>query len=309
MAADRTFLFQADQQNLNGDAIIELFAIDLFSGVQAIPEQSTNPGVDWENAQALCIPTAIELWEMSDVVNNANPPVSICTDPPNYDSPAFDAGTANWDNADLEPRDEIQQNTFDTGYYLFCNWQETNGNFVFFGGNAYLPLPYEKSGFAVSNEGVLPNPTVTLSNVGLQPTAMVNSFDDLLGCRIIRRRVLAKHLDNGSDPDVNARWPDETWFVQRKVSESKLFVTFELSTPFDLDGVTLPKRRALRYACPWMYRGAECGYTGPPVADAKDQPTTIAADDKCGKRVSSCRLRYGGSQTLPYGGFPGLTLE
>ena len=309
MALDRTFEFQSNQQNLTGDAIIELFAIDLFSGVQKIPDQP-NQGLDWENASAICFPVAIgSPWVMSDIVNNASPPASICSDAPDYDSPAFDAGTAPWDDADIEPRNLIVENKFVGGFFLFCNWIETNGTEVLFAGNKYLPLPYEKSGFIISNEGVLPNPTITISNVGLGPTALINSFDDLLGAKVFRRRVLAKHLDNGSAPDVNARWPDETWFIQRKVAENKLFVTFELSTPFDLDGVTLPKRRALRYACPWVYRGVECGYTGPPVADAKDQPTTSPGDDKCGKRISSCRLRYGGSDTLPYGGFPGLTLD
>jgi len=308
MATDRTFVFQANQQNLLGDAIIELFAIDLFSGVQKIPDQP-NQGLDWENSSATCYPVAIELWDMSDIVNSASPPLSICTDAPNYDDPAFAAGTADWDDADIAPRNLITQNQFVGGFALFCNWQETNGSSVLFGGNFYVPLPYEKSGFAISNEGVLPNPTITVSNVGLGPTTQINAFDDLLGAKVIRRRVLAKHLDNGSQPDVNARWPDETWFVQRKVAENKLFVTFELSTPFDLDGVTLPKRRALRYACPWVYRSTECGYTGGPVANAKDQPVTDATEDQCGKRVSSCRLRYTGSQTLPYGGFPGLTLD
>ena len=34
MATDRNFLFENDLQNLDGDAIIELFVIDLFSGVK-----------------------------------------------------------------------------------------------------------------------------------------------------------------------------------------------------------------------------------------------------------------------------------
>ena len=95
----------------------------------------------------------------------------------------------------------------------------------------------------------MPNPQLTISNVSLVQTSLINEYNDLLGTQVIRTRVLAKHLDNGSDPDVNSKWPDETWFVQRKVTENKMFVTWELSTPFDLDGVTIPKRRALRKSC------------------------------------------------------------
>ena len=80
--------------------------------------------------------------------------------------------------------------------------------------------------------------------------------------------------------------------IQQKETENKLFVSFVLSTAFDLDGCTLPKRRALRYNCVWVYRGEGCGYSGGPVANAKDEPTTVAAEDVCGKRLASCRLRF-----------------
>lgn len=230
---ERTFEFNADQQGLQGDAIIELFALDYESGVAG-------------------------------------------------------DGSQQW--------------------FRFCNWTQTSGQPVKFAGDDYLALPYTASGFEIRNEGVLPNPTITVANIGLQMTGLVNSKEDLLGCRVLRTRVLARHLDDGSDPDASAKWPEEIWFVQQKSSESKLSVTFVLSTPFDLDGVTLPRRRALRYACPWVYRGADCGYSGGPVATNKDVPTNDPAQDACGKRVSSCKLRFGGSADLPYGGFPGLQL-
>ena len=304
MADDRTFQFNEDTQGLQGDAIIELFAIDTQSGVQPIPDIPTT-GPDWENGNGTCYTNQdTNDYGFSDVVNNT--PESICEDPTGSQ---FDPGTTAWDDADVEPRDVIGGGRpVPTGFLYFCNWVETEGRTVKFGGNAYAPLPYQTEGFQIRNEGVPPNPSITIANIGLEVTSLVNSYDDLLGCRLIRRRVLARHLDDGSAPDVDSRWPDEVWFIQQKAAESKLTVTFQLSTPFDLDGVTLPRRRALRYACPWVYRGAECGYTGGPVADVKDQPTSNPSDDKCGKRVTSCRLRYGGSVDLPYGGFPGLTL-
>ena len=165
MARDRTFIYEADQQNLSGDAIIELFLVDLTSGVAKIPDQNTG-GADWENGSAVCYPISILGWDMSDVLNDASPPLSICSDPPDYDDPAFDAGTANYDNADLEPRDQIQKALFSSQFFSFCNWQETDGSSVQFGGLNYVPIPYQSSGFAISNEGVLPNPQLTISNVG-----------------------------------------------------------------------------------------------------------------------------------------------
>jgi len=204
MAADRTFIYESDQQNLAGDAIIELFTIRLNTAIDA----------------------------------------------------SFLLAGQGIGNLDPEQRAMLNLRTDTPHEIYFCNWQETNGSYVKFAGNDFAPLPYKASGFAISNEGVLPNPQLTISNVSLVPTSLVNAYNDLLGTKVIRTRVLAKHLDNGSDPDVNSKWPDETWFVQRKVTENKMLVTWELSTPFDLDGVTIPKRRALRKSCSNNYQSS-----------------------------------------------------
>ena len=67
-----------------------------------------NPGTsDWENALANCVtaPDPAGDYDISDAGTiDAGVFVSICTDP---QDPIFDAGTANWDNADIQPRDEI----------------------------------------------------------------------------------------------------------------------------------------------------------------------------------------------------------
>ncbi|WP_370450709.1 hypothetical protein [Corallococcus sp. CA047B] len=43
----------------------------------------------------------------------------------------------------------------------------------------------------------------------------------------------------------------------------------------------------------WEYRGEGCGYAGPPAAKLDDTPTSSAAEDRCGKRLASCKLRSG----------------
>jgi len=40
------------------------------------------------------------------------------------------------------------------------------------------------------------------------------------------------------------------------------------------------------------------------VAKANDTPTNNINEDVCGKRVSSCQLRFANT-SLPFGGFPG----
>lgn len=48
------------------------------------------------------------------------------------------------------------------------------------------------------------------------------------------------------------------------------------------------------------YRGDECGYSGPAVADEYDQPTSDITKDKCSKCLSGCKFR---NNVGNFGGF------
>ena len=226
-------------------------------------------------------------------------------------------------------------------------------------GNAYTRLPVKAEGFEYSNTGTLPRPTLTVSNMDSNMTvllALVNATtpgNDLGGAEVRRIRTLKKYLDDinfrfenvattqGGDTlvtqngltlnpetvgnpsgvaDPNARFPDERWFIDRKASESRDTVTFELASKFDLAGQMLPKRQIIANVCQWEYKSPECGYnpsTGPgKVVDgvtytrfnAKNEPVTTDAEDACGKLVSSCKCRFGDRNNLNFGSFPGSGL-
>ena len=67
-----------------------------------------------------------------------------------------------------------------------------------------------------------------------------------------------------------------------------------------------PKRQCIQNICQWVYRSTECGYTGTNYWTANDEAVTSASSDRCGKRLSSCKLRFGATAELPYGSFPGI---
>ena len=102
--------------------------------------------------------------------------------------------------------------------------------------------------------------------------------------------------------------PDEIWFVDRKASENRDVVSFELASKFDLPGVMLPKRQIIANLCQWKYRSAECSYTGTDYFDINDKGVETLAEDQCGKRLGSCRLRFGENNPLPFGSFPSAGL-
>lgn len=185
------------------------------------------------------------------------------------------------------------------------------GQDIVWAGQTYVRLPIEAQGFEWRGNGTLPRPTVRVANVSGLLGAIA---EDLIGARLIRTRVFTRHLDaanfTAGNPQADPnQWLDrEVWFIDRKAVENNVLVEFELASSFDLSGVTLPRRQFLRAYCPWRYRGPDCGYTGPAVADVRDQPTTDPDQDRCGKRLRSCQLRFGEHAPLPFGGFPGVGL-
>lgn len=108
--------------------------------------------------------------------------------------------------------------------------------------------------------------------------------------------------------DPNSHLDDETWYIAQKTTENQAIIEFELGSPIDLEGVTIPRRQIVANVCGWRYRGDGCGYAGPPVADVNDQPTSSALLDRCSKRLSGCKLRFGSNAELPWGAFPAAGL-
>lgn len=187
------------------------------------------------------------------------------------------------------------------------------GNIVF-NSQAYSRIAIKGDGFEYSNTGTLPRPTLTISNLDNTMTALLllvnatTAGNDLGGAEVRRIRTLKKYLDGESAADPNARFPEERWFVDRKASESRDSVTFELASKFDLAGQKIPKRQVIANVCQWKYRSSECSYTGTDYYDVNGNEVSTLAEDVCGKRVASCKLRFGDTAELPFGSFPGAGL-
>lgn len=108
--------------------------------------------------------------------------------------------------------------------------------------------------------------------------------------------------------DPGAEFPRDVFYVDRKATETNELVEFELSPAMDVTGVVLPRRQIVQNICVFRYRGGECGYTGTAYFNSSDQPVGTLAQDVCGKRLSSCKARFGQFAELPYGGFPAAGL-
>jgi lambda family phage minor tail protein L len=182
-------------------------------------------------------------------------------------------------------------------------------------GETYVKFPVEVTGFEISGQGQIPRPRLKVSNVLSSITTLLLAYQDLIGSKVTRKRTLAKYLDAVNfegginvNADATAEFPDDVFFIDRKTVETRDVVEFELSSSLDLAGVKIPRRQVIQNLCQWAYRGSECGYTDTRYFDANDNEVGSSGLDRCGKRLSSCKKRFGPGGDLPFGGFPGAGL-
>jgi lambda family phage minor tail protein L len=201
-------------------------------------------------------------------------------------------------------------------YYFHAGVNADDSGNIVWDGQEYIRYPIEAIDFAYTGTGQLPRPKMRVSNIFGTITAILLSLPDgLLGAKVTRIRTLARYIDAVNfpggvnplgTPDPTAEFPREIYYVDRKSTETRDVVEFELAAVFDLAGIRAPKRQCIANICQWVYRSAECGYTGSSYFDENDNPVGSLAADVCGKRLSSCKKRFGQFGILPFGSYPGI---
>jgi lambda family phage minor tail protein L len=163
-----------------------------------------------------------------------------------------------------------------------------------YGGTPYIPLPVEASGFEFNGDGTLPRPSIRIANLQSQMTALllgVNQItpgNDLSGARVKRIRTLSRFLDSDNwedgvnpygnpDSGANAQFPEEVYYIDRKVAENRDFVEFELVSSFDMANTKAPRRLVMQNLCQWEYKSKECGYSGNDAFDVAGEQITLVA--------------------------------
>ena len=148
-----------------------------------------------------------------------------------------------------------------TTVYRFHNGSslKDNGEIVW-AGNTYQRFPIQAEGFQYG-KGQLPRPTLTVSNALGTITAILLSVNatttgnDLTGATVTRIRTLARFIDAVNfpgdinpygTPDATAEFPQEIYKIDRKSTENREIVQFELASVFDLAGIRAPKRQCTR---------------------------------------------------------------
>ena len=152
-----------------------------------------------------------------------------------------------------------------TTIYRFHAGSNLNANGqIVWAGNSYLRFPVEATGFAYKR-GQIPRPKFVVSNALGTISAILLSVNgttagnDLTGATVTRIRTMARFLDavnfsGGTNPlgtpDPTAEFKREIYTVDRKATENREIVEFELAGAIDMAGVRAPKRQCTRALFP-----------------------------------------------------------
>ena len=140
---------------------------------------------------------------------------------------------------------------------------DANGNIIW-NSKKYARFPIEATGFAYQR-GQIPRTKLIVSNaLGtissiLLAVNQTTTGNDLTGATFTRIRTMARFIDaanfsGGSNPlgtpDPTAEFKRQVYTIDRKATETREIVEFELAAPTDLAGVKLPKRQCTRVDFP-----------------------------------------------------------
>ena len=138
-----------------------------------------------------------------------------------------------------------------------------NGQIVW-AGNSYQRFPIEATGFAYQR-GQIPRPKLVVSNALGTISAILLTVNqttvgnDLTGATVTRIRTMARFLDainfpSNSNPlgtpDPTAEFKRQIYKIDRKATENREIVEFELAGAIDMAGVRAPKRQCTRALFP-----------------------------------------------------------
>ena len=152
-----------------------------------------------------------------------------------------------------------------TTIYRFHSGSNLNANGeIVWAGNSYQRFPIEATGFAYQR-GQIPRPKLIVSNAFGTISAILllvnetTAGNDLTGATFTRIRTMARFIDavnfpgNSNPlgtPDPTAEFKRQVYTVDRKSTENRDVVEFELAGAIDMAGVRAPKRQCTRALFP-----------------------------------------------------------
>lgn len=176
---------------------------------------------------------------------------------------------------------------------------------IIFRGNAYGARPFGISGIGFTGNGKAEKPKLTLSNLDSRISAMIRSYNGMMQAKVTIWITAAELMDEAGNVEDGA-YRKLVYYVERPSMVNKSIAEFELTSPYDMDGIMIPAR-ITQSVCYWAQRnwyrsGKGCGYNGNRMFDKDNKPVSDPSLDRCAGTVTACKLRFGENNPLDFGG-------
>jgi lambda family phage minor tail protein L len=130
--------------------------------------------------------------------------------------------------------------------YHFTNSLPPETGNISFGNVVYSSYPIQATGFDITGDGSQVKPKITVSNVSRTFVAAILSMGDLVGAKLTRITTFAEYLDGQASADSSQHFPTDVFYVEQKISQDKVAISWQLCSAIDRLGVRLPRRQVTR---------------------------------------------------------------
>ncbi|MBI6548628.1 phage minor tail protein L [Xenorhabdus lircayensis] len=187
---------------------------------------------------------------------------------------------------------------------------------IWWQGIEYKSWPVRIEGLEINSDGGTVSPMISVANLDGTMSAMCLAHQNMVQARVTIHMTFAHYLDARNFPEGNPEADPtqekiDVFYIDSKTHEDNTEIHFALSSPADLQGIQIPTRQ-IHSLCTWcmrgQYRKSPCNYTGTRYFDEDGNPTDDPSQDACGGLMNDCKKRFGETEQLPFGGFPGSAL-
>lgn len=176
---------------------------------------------------------------------------------------------------------------------------------IIFQDETFGARPFDISGINFTSNGKADKPQLTISNLDSRVSALVREYNGMMQAKVTFWIVPANSLKDG-EVDEEADYRKLIYYIERPNYVNKTAVRFDLTSPYDMDGIMIPSR-VTQSVCYWAIRGwyrsgKGCGYNGAAMFDKDNKAVTDPSKDFCAGTPNACKIRFGADQELDFGG-------
>ncbi len=165
-----------------------------------------------------------------------------------------------------------------------------NNENISWAGSTWYAYPFELDEIVEESKGEVPQITIRVGNVDRVMDGYMQDYDSY--CKTNGFSPITCNLYVVNSSNTGSSTPEVTHTFDLKQVKSDPFWCHFILGSGNLWNRRAPLNRIWKNQCRWVFKSTECGYAG--------------ATTTCDKTLYACRNMGGGSNSIRFGGFPGV---